>query len=213
MQHILFNAIATFLALFPIANPVGAIPIFHSLTEVDTASYRNNQAWHTALNVIWVLALFLVAGRLILDYLHISLGVLRIAGGLLVAHTAWEMINTHKQANLQQQKLAADTEDISFTPMAIPMVSGPGAIGVVISLSTKSTYWLDYVGCLVGILLLGISLYICLAIGDSLMDRLGKHGVAALNRILGFFMLAIGVQFIADGSLTLVQDSLQKLIR
>jgi multiple antibiotic resistance protein len=93
---ILNYAIGTLVALFPIANPVGAIPVFYSLTESDNRSERKQQARRTALNVVWILAVFLIAGRTVLEFFGISLNVLRIAGGLLVAHAAWEMV-TSKQ--------------------------------------------------------------------------------------------------------------------
>lgn len=212
MNHLLSYAIATFLALLPIANPLGAVPVFHSLTEMDTRSHRRYQAWHVAINVIWVLALFFIAGQFILEFLHISLGVLRIAGGLLVAHAAWEMGTAQKRRAGHRSQSHTHHEDISFTPMAVPLVSGPGAIGVVMSLSARADYWLEYLGCLLGILLLGASLYICLAVGDPLLDRLGKHGITALNRLLSFFVLAIAVQFIADGTLSVLQEMSQQLI-
>ncbi len=211
MQQLLFHAIATFLALLPIANPFGAVPVFHTLTEADSRSRRRYQAWHTTINVVWVLALFFVAGQFILEFLHISLGVLRIAGGLLVAHAAWDMATSPHKFSAQKQP-ASHHEDISFTPMAVPLVSGPGAIGVVMGLSARTDYWLDDIGCLLGIVLLGVSLYVCLVIGDPLLDRLGKHGVMAFNRLLSFFILAIAVQFIADGTLSLLQEMAKQLI-
>lgn len=87
-QNLISYTVGTLAALFPIANPVGAVPIFYSLTATDTPNYRLRQAQKTALNVILVLATFFLAGQLILNFFGISLGVLRIAGGLIVAHTA-----------------------------------------------------------------------------------------------------------------------------
>jgi multiple antibiotic resistance protein len=202
---------ATFLALLPIANPLGAIPIFYSLTIGDTPRYRQLQARKTAINVIWVLIIFLIAGRVILAFLGISLGVLRIAGGLLIAHTAWEMVTVRQRLTKLESSEAADKEDISFTPMAVPMVSGPGAIGVVIGFAARTSQWQNYLGCIVGIVGLGITLYLCLVLGDRLLDALGKIEIGALNRVLGFFILAIAVQFIADGSFDIIQENMPEL--
>lgn len=206
-ESLLNYAAGTYLALLPIANPVGAIPIFYSLTSTDTRPYRLRQAGMTALNVLWVLALFLVAGKLILSFFGISLGVLRIAGGLLVAHTAWEMVTSRPRLTAPEKEEAVDKDDISFTPMAVPMVSGPGAIGVVIGLSAKVTMWTDYVGCLIGVSLLAASVYLSLVLGEPLIKALGKTGVGALNRVLGFLILAIAVQFVADGALQFARES------
>jgi multiple antibiotic resistance protein len=206
MEGLLNYAAGTFLALMPIANPIGAVPIFYSLTDGDSQPYRRKQARLTSINVFWVLALFLIAGKLILSFFGISLGVLKIAGGLLVAHTAWEMVTARPRLTAKENSEATDKEDISFAPMAVPMVSGPGAIGVVIGLSAKTSFWLDYLGCLLGIALLGGTLYFCLLLGEPLTKALGATGVGALNRLLGFLILAIAVQFIADGAFQLLQE-------
>lgn len=195
------------MALFPIANPIGAVPVFYSLTATETSSQRHQQALHTATNVVLVLAVFLVAGRWILEFFGISLSVLRLAGGLLVAHTAWEMVTVRQRLTPSEKDEAMEKEDISFTPMAVPLISGPGAIGVVTSLSISFNHWVEYLESLVGIVLIGISLYLCLVLGEPLIKRLGRNGVGALNRVFGFFILAIGVRFIADGSISLLKEA------
>lgn len=199
LQNLISYSVGTLAALFPIANPLGAVPIFYALTAADTSKYRLRQAQKTTLNVVLVLATFFLAGKLILSFFGISLGVLRIAGGLIVAHTAWEMVTARQRLTSEEHQEAVDKEDVSFTPMAVPMVSGPGAIGVVIGLSTKASQWVDFLGGLIGIVLLGILLYLCLALGESLIRGLGSTGIGALNRILGFLILAIAVQLITEG--------------
>jgi len=213
LQALISTILGTFLALFPVANPVGAVPIFYSLTAAETPKSRRRQARQTALNVFWVLAIFLVAGRLILEFFGISLGVLRIAGGLLVAHTAWEMVTSRQRLTAPEKNEAVDKEDISFTPMAVPLVGGPGAIGVVIGLANNVSYWLEYLERVVGIALLGVILYLCLVLGEPLIKALGQNGMGALNRMMGFFILAIAVQLIAKGVFTLLQESAPGLLR
>ena len=214
MLHQLISSIAgTFFSLFAIANPIGAIPIFYSLTAGDTPRFQRLQARKTSINVVLVLVVFLIAGRLILEFFGISLGVLRIAGGLLVAQTAWEMVAVRQRLTKFEGQEAVDKDDISFTPMAVPMVSGPGAIGVVIGLGVQASDWIHYLGCLLGIVLLGITLYVCLAIGELIFKTLGTNGIGAFNRVLGFFILAIAVQLIADGVFALLKDAAPSLFQ
>jgi multiple antibiotic resistance protein len=208
MPGILTYTIGTLAALFPIANPIGAVPIFS-----DTRSERRQQAQKTTLNVIAILAVFLVGGRTVLEFFGISLNVLRIAGGLLVSHAAWEMVTSQQRLTDSEQEVRKEHEDISFTPMAIPLIAGPGSIGVVIGLATKITQWSDYLGCLLGIVLFGGLLYVCLVLGEPLLARFGRNGLAALNRILGFFILAIAVQLIADGVISLFKTAAPNLFR
>jgi multiple antibiotic resistance protein len=213
MLGILTYTIGTLAALLPIANPIGAVPIFYSLTGTDTRSERRQQAQKTTLNVIAILAVFLVGGRTVLEFFGISLNVLRIAGGLLVSHAAWEMVTSQQRLTDSEQEVRKEHEDISFTPMAIPLIAGPGSIGVVIGLATKITQWSDYLGCLLGIVLFGGLLYVCLVLGEPLLARFGRNGLAALNRILGFFILAIAVQLIADGVISLFKTAAPNLFR
>lgn len=212
LEQLLTQAIGTFFALLPIANPVGAVPLFHSLTAVDSPPARHEQALQISINVIWVLALFFLSGRLILEFFNLSLGVLRIAGGLLVAHTAWEMVAVRPRLTSPEREEAYEKEDIAFTPMAVPMLSGPGAIGVVMGLSGRASHLVDYVGSLVGIVLLGMSVFICLELGEMVLLRMGKTGIGALNRVLGFLILAIAVQFIAEGIFAFIQSTAPGLL-
>ena len=210
---ILNYAVGTLVALFPIANPIGAVPAFYSLTGSDSRTDRRKQAQRTALNVVLILALFLFAGRTVLEFFGISLNVLRIAGGLLVAHAAWEMVTSKQRMTDSEHQAAIEKEDVSFTPMAIPLIAGPGSIGVVIGLATKMTQWSEYLGCLIGIILFGGLLYLCLALGETLLSKLGHNGFGALNRVFGFFILAIAVQLMADGVISLFQTAAPTLFR
>lgn len=214
MDQQFFSAILGILvALFPIANPIGAVPIFYSMTISDSKTYRHHQARQTTVNVVLVLAAFLLAGRLILSFFGISLGVLQIAGGLIVAHTAWEMVTARQQLTDAEHQEAMDKDDISFTPMAVPIISGPGAIGVVISLSERMQSWTAYSGCLIGIVLFGILLYLCLALGEPLIRAMGKNGIGAMNRILGFFILGIAVELIANGTIAFIRQAAPELLK
>ncbi len=128
------SVIGTFVALFPITNPIGVVPIFYSLAASETPSARGRQARQVAFNAVLVLVTFFLLGRLILDFFGISLGVVQIAGGLLVGQTAWQMVSSHSSQPVIEEGMAKN-RDISLIPMAIPIVSGPGAIGMAIALA------------------------------------------------------------------------------
>jgi multiple antibiotic resistance protein len=214
MEQQFFSSIVGILtALFPIANPIGAVPIFYSMTVSDSKAYRHRQARQTTINVVLVLVAFLLAGRLILSFFGISLGVLQIAGGLIVTHTAWEMVTARQRLTESEHQEAMDKEDISFTPMAVPIISGPGAIGVVISLSERASGWMSYLGSVVGIILFGLVLYLCLTLGEPLIRMMGKNGIGAMNRILGFFILGIAVELMANGTIALIRQAAPELLK
>jgi multiple antibiotic resistance protein len=204
VQHILRDlpsaAVTTFLALFPIVNPFGAIPIFFALTDTFPPADRSRTALKTAIYVIVILVVFLFFGRFVLILFGISLPVLKIAGGLIVANTAWGMVTGDSRLTAAESNEATTKEDISLTPMAMPMLSGPGSIGVVMGLAADASGMVSYLGMVVGIAVLGLIVYLFLQLGGPLVKRLGPGAAGAINRIFGFLLLAIAVQLVWDGA-------------
>ena len=203
LAHILEDlpsaAVATFLALFPIVNPFGGVPVFFSLTSSMPAAERRHTALKTAGYVIAILVVFLFFGRFVLIFFGISLPVLRIAGGLIVANTAWGMVTGNTRMTAAETNEAATKADISLTPMAMPMLSGPGSIGVVMGLAADANSMITYAGMVIGIVALALVVYLFLCLGGPLVKRLGPGAVGAINRIFGFLLLAIAVQLVWDG--------------
>jgi len=203
IRHVLEDlptaATATFLALFPIVNPIGGIPLFFSLTSNFTREERNRTARRTALYVIAILVTFMLFGRFVLGFFGISLPVLKIAGGLIVANTAWGMVTASSRMTTEESSEALTKEDISLTPMAMPMLSGPGSIGVVMGLAAHANGFLAYMGMMIGIVLVGFTVYLFLRLGGPMVKRLGPSAMGAITRIFGFLILAIAVQLVWDG--------------
>ena len=193
------GAAATFLALFPIVNPFGGVPLFFSLTSSFPDRERNRTALRTALYVIGILVVFLFFGRFVLNFFGISLPVLNIAGGLIVANTAWGMVTGHSRITSAESDEATTKEDISLTPMAMPMLSGPGSIGVIMGLAAHADSGIAYLGMMLGILAIGLTVYLFLRLGGPLVKRLGPGATGAINRVFGFLILAIAVQLVWDG--------------
>jgi len=193
------SAAATFLALFPIVDPFGGIPIFYSLTSSWPPKERRRTALKTALYVFAILVVFLFFGRFVLHFFGISLPVLKIAGGLIVANTAWGMVTSTARMTTAETDEASTKEDISLTPLAMPLLSGPGAIGVVMALAAHVDNRLAYLGMVIGIAGVAVSVLLFLLMGGPLVRRLGPSAVGAINRIFGFLILAIAVQLVWDG--------------
>ena len=203
IQHFLHDlpsaAAATFLALFPIVNPFGGVPFFYSLTSNFPTAERNRTALKTVLYVVGILVFFLFFGRFVLNFFGISLPVLNIAGGLIVANTAWGMVTGDSRMTPAESVEASSKPDISLTPMAMPLLSGPGAIGVVMGIAAHASSTVAYLGMVIGIAALGLTIYLFLCMGGPLVRRLGPGATGGINRIFGFLILAIAVQLVWDG--------------
>jgi multiple antibiotic resistance protein len=193
------SAAATFLALFPIVDPFGGIPIFFTMTSSWDAKDRQRTALKTGVWVFVILVTFLFFGRFVLFFFGISLPVLKIAGGLIVANTAWGMVTSHSRITPAETDEAQVKEDISLTPLAMPLMSGPGAIGVVMALAAHVDSSASYLGMIIGIAAVALSVTLFFWMGGPLVKRLGPSAVGAINKIFGFLILAIAVQLVWNG--------------
>ncbi len=205
IQDILTFTGVAFSVLFPLINPIGGVPAFSGLTAHDTPDFRKQQARKISINVFIILITFLLIGKLLLELFGISLGVLQIAGGLIVANTGWQMVNS-KADDEKVSSTKVQNVDISFMPMAMPILSGPGAIGAVIGMSTNAKHLEDYLGFVIGIFLIGVVTYLFLILSLPLMKKLGSTGINILTRMMGFFILAIAVNLVYQGIMALVKS-------
>lgn len=196
--------IGTYISLFSIVDPLMAAPVFVTLTDGQTPAQRNAVARRASMFSFAILSIFFITGSLILNFFQISIDALRMAGGLMILSSAYGMIN--KQASLssdeeQEAQIKATThDDIAFSPLAMPILSGPGAIAVIIGMTTNANgSWLNYLVILLAILAVSFSSYLVMLISDTMMQRMGPTIVKAFTRIMGFILLCVGVQFIVNG--------------
>lgn len=185
----------TFGALFPIVNVLGAGPIFHGLTSRMTEEQRRVEARKAAIGTFALLVVFLFVGRFVLDFFGITLAALEIAGGLVVAYAGWEMI----RKGLEEADDNADATSVWMTPMTMPLLAGPGALGVVLGLATRHETSGHYAGTVLGIAAIALVAWVVLTHGGRLLRLLGRGGIDALIRVMGLIVLAIAVELVAHG--------------
>ncbi len=169
------------------------------MTSSWTAKDRNRTALKTGVWVFVILVAFLFFGRFVLYFFGISLPVLKIAGGLIVANTAWGMVTSTARITPAESHEAENKEDISLTPLAMPLMSGPGAIGVVMALAAHVDNASAYIGMVIGVAGIALSVVLFFYLGGPLVRKLGPSAVGAINKIFGFLILAIAVQLVWDG--------------
>lgn len=199
-------AIATLIALLPIINPFSTAPMFLSITEGDTDAERREQAGKAVIYMVCILVAFLVGGTFIMKFFGLSLPGLRIAGGILVAGVGMRMLYPKDDGGQTRAEHMESKRkrDVSFTPLAMPSLAGPGAISVTIGLTSLARSWLDFASIIVGILLVAVLVYATLRLSTGLVRLLGVNGLHAMTRIMGFLILCVGVQFIVNGIVEVV---------
>jgi multiple antibiotic resistance protein len=201
--------VAGIAALFPVVDPIGSVPIFLVFTTGIPASLRNRYALRIARNVVVLLVSSLLVGGSVLRFFGVSLAVVRIAGGIVVFHAAWRAMNSDPKLNEVDNRDIAqridEHKDIAFMPMTIPLLGGPGAIAVTLGLAAQAGGDLsistatNLLAIATAIALIGLVIYLSLRSSTLLLKVMGASGIQAMSRLLGLFVMAIGVQLILNG--------------
>ena len=193
---------ASFTSLFSVVNPLAAIPIYLALTDRFTEQERIQTAKKASVYMFGVLITFLLIGTFILSFFGISLAGIRIAGGLIIMRAAYSMLNPEKggkKLTEEDKEAAMVKEDISFSPLALPLLSGPGSIAVVIGFATQAESAGDYLLNGISILLVVLITYGTLRLAPISVKYIGPTGLNIMTRLMGFIAAAISVQFILSG--------------
>lgn len=184
------------------------MPVFLALTTGDTEARRKKQALKASIWMMLILSVFFLAGSYIMSFFGISLEGIRIAGGLMIMRSSYSLLNPNdggKKLTAEDEAEAITKEDISFSPMAMPMLSGPGSIAVVLGLASSVSEWHQYVMIMLAIVLTAILSWSILRLAPLGVKFLGKTGMNAMTRMMGFLGLTIGVQFIINGVMPLLR--------
>jgi multiple antibiotic resistance protein len=193
---------ASFSSLFSVVNPFAAMPIYISLMEGHTDSEKIRTARKASTYMFFVLIIFLLIGTFILSFFGISLPGIQIAGGLVIVRSGFSMLspqNGGKKLTKKDQEAAMEKEDVSFSPLAMPLLSGPGSIAVVIGFGSEAQGITDYIVNGVAVFATAFLAYLILRISPKLVKYIGSSGMSVITRMMGFIVLAIGVQFVING--------------
>ncbi|WP_438965831.1 MarC family NAAT transporter [Flavobacterium sp.] len=198
-----------FAALFSVLNPIGTVPIFVGLTEGYTKNELSKTSLWTAINVFIILMIAFFMGQYVLSFFGITITALRIAGGILITNSGFALLNgkfsKNKGINKKVEEESQERSDIALTPLAMPMLAGPGSMSLLIAFyqehnSTKEIIW----SC-IAILVVAIVIFIILRSAYYLSRILGSAGIVAISRIVGFLTIAIGIQYIISAILSIVR--------
>lgn len=194
--------LASYSSLFSVVNPFATMPVFLSLVEGQSHADKNRTARKASVYMFFVLIIFLLAGTYILSFFGISLPGIQIAGGLVILRAGFSMLspdNDGRKLTKKDQEAAKEKEDISFSPLAMPLLSGPGSIAVVIGFGSDAQGVTDFAVHGVAVFLTAVSALLVLRVAPFLVKYIGKTGMTVITRMMGFIVLAIGVQFIING--------------
>ena len=197
--------IITFTALFSVINPLGSVPVFLALTQDDTKTSKNKTALWASINVCIILIVSFLIGKYILAFLGISIDVLRIAGGIIICTSGFGLLSgSFSKRRGVSKKVTTDAQqrsDIALTPLAIPMMAGPGSMSLLIAMYQDYPELNDKIIIIGAVLALTVVTFLILRSASYISKLLGASGIVAISRIIGFLVLAIGIQYIVNSLL------------
>lgn len=201
-------------ALFPVVNPVGGAPIFLRLTNRIPKTRLPSLARGVALNSFVLLLCSLFIGSHVLVFFGITLPVVRIAGGLVVAAFGWQLLHQGDDIEDREHPGPRSTVD-AFYPLTMPLTVGPGSISVAITLgSQRPASGTDLTqlaviggGALAGLLAVAATIYVCYRFASNIVSVLGERGTNVMMRLSAFLLFCIGIQIIWSGLRSLVPPS------
>lgn len=191
-----------FTALLAIVNPIGAVPLFLSLTTNHSASERNRIGLVAATTVFLVLGTSLLMGEAILHFFGITIASFRVGGGILILLIAISMMHarlSETKHTAEEAHDAAEKDSIAVVPIGLPLLAGPGAISTIILFAHRGTTVAHYMIGTAVILLLALSIWTSFRMAPGIGHMLGKTGINIITRIMGLIIAALGVEFITNG--------------
>ena len=217
MREVAHSFLLVYAGLFPIVNPIGVAPIFFGMTKNCAAKERNALALQIARNGFFLLLGSLLVGSYVLEFFGLTLPVVRIAGGFVVAALGWQILHAdddrdeHDEADI---KSPDTTPPDAFYPLTMPLTVGPGSISVAIALGSQrpvSAYsgQLALLGAaaIAGLIAIAVTIYLAYRFAEQIISMLGERGTNILMRLSAFILLCIGIQIIWNGYRALISAS------
>ncbi len=200
--------VTVYVAVFSVLNPIGAIPTLISLTSNYTPEERRKVIERSITVAGGVIIGFMFIGVYIFDVLGISISDFELAGGVLLFKVAFDMLqgktsNTKLTADEEKESMSKD--EIGVVPLGMPLLAGPGTITTtMIYFNLRSTGLEDKIMVFAAVILVIISAFIVLRSSTLLFKRLGRTGSMIISRVMGLLLAAIGVEFMANGIISII---------
>jgi multiple antibiotic resistance protein len=201
MDELTRFGLVTLTAVLFIVDPVAVVPTYLVITQDETAAERRRTACRACVAMTLLLLVFAATGTALFRAFGITLPAFRTAGGLILWFVAMDMLRGERRTQESREEVdeGQAKEDVALTPLAIPMLAGPGAISTVIVLATEARGAAHVVIVYAAIVLTGVVSYLTLRLGEPLLTKLGKTGIKVMTRVMGLLLAAVAVQFVLSG--------------
>ena len=202
MQPLTEFALVTFTSVLFIVDPIAVVPSYLVITRSETAAQRAATARRACIAAALILIAFAIGGALIFELFGITLPAFRIAGGLILWLVAMDMLHAQRRTQESGPEIMEGEvkDDTALTPLAMPMLAGPGAISTVMVLSAQARTMPQKLIVHASIVVTALASWIVLRVGERLVQRMGQTGIRVMTRIMGLLLAALAVQFVISGA-------------
>ena len=210
MDTIIPFALLCFTSFFTLTNPLGTMPVFLTMTNGLSNEERNRIIKRATITSFLILIGFTFCGQFLFKFFGISTNGFRIAAGIIILKMGYDMLQArYSNAKLKEDEIKAYANDISITPLSIPMLCGPGAIANGIILMSDASNW-TLKATLVGVIgLVYILTYIILRLSTRLVRIMGETGNNVMMRLMGLILMVIAVECFVGGLKPILIDIIQ----
>ena len=210
MEAIIPYALLCFTSFFTLTNPLGTMPVFLTMTNGLSDDERKHIIKRATIVSFVILVAFTLCGQFLFKFFGISTNGFRIAAGFIILKIGYDMLQArYSSAKLRDDEIKAYVNDISITPLSIPMLCGPGAIANGIILMSDATTIELKVTLIVMIALVYLLSYIALRLSTRLVNIIGETGNNVMMRLMGLILMVIAVECFVGGIKPILIDIIQ----
>ena len=197
MDNLITYAFTAFLGFFAIMNPIANTPIFLGLVEGEDSTSKKKIAARATITAFIIVCAFIIAGKYIFELFGITIPAFKITGGILIFYVGFEMLMS-KKSSIHSARGVEDNSDVAISPLAIPILAGPGTIVTAMNNVTNASF----VHVVVLIAVFGIMIlltYLAFSGSDLVVRRLGNNMIAVVGKLMGLIIAIIGTGMIIEG--------------
>lgn len=198
MHDVTTTAVTVFMGFFAMMNPVANTAVFVGMTGSQSPIQRKATATKALMTAFFIVAAFCLLGKGIFEVFGITLPALRLSGGILVFLVGYHMLQGSSSKLHTQSDEQEAPKDVAISPLALPILAGPGTIATAMNYSASGGV-LNIGVTIAAFALLCIITYVCFLFGPKLVDKLGESGISIVTRLMGLILTVIGMQMFIQG--------------
>ena len=197
MENLITYALSVFMAFFAIMNPIANTPIFLGLVEGESQEKKKEIAKTASITAFIIVLIFILGGKYIFELFGITIPTFKITGGILIFYVGFEMLMSQK-SKVQSNTKTENINNLAISPLAIPILAGPGTIVTAMNFVTNATY--VHIGIVISIFGLMIFLtYLAFSLSDLIVKKVGRNLIAVIGKLMGLILAIIGTGMITEG--------------